>query len=290
MRAIAIAVLLCILTSFVVLPAPVYAKGRGGTDWKEALVALGLVWALGELTGDADCRQTPAPTSSTPEALIRAPRPLGTLLITQVGGPSSTAWVTGEVLKAAGWQVVYDQDRRAAEAEQRRYGGTTQIAPAQYFASVRTEFRNGQEYDRSDRGRYSSSANGGRERLCTVYLRIATGTGLTYTATGIGSSWSRYERFDWRSCGWGSSDRYYSPNDDDWALLSAMVSACNGITRQAVPPASYGTPTPTTTTTAPQDGQTHFCPACGKTTPQGANFCPFCGSRLVTATQPAPTN
>lgn len=290
MRAIAIAVLLCILTSFVVLPAPAYAKGRGGTDWKEALVALGLVWALGELTGDADCRQAPAPTSPAPEPLQRAPRPLGTLLITQVGGPSSTAWVTGEVLKAAGWQVVYDQDRRAAEAEQRRYGGTTQIAPAQYFASVRTEFRNGQEYDRSDRGRYSSSANGGRERLCTVYLRIATGTGLTYTATGIGSSWSRYERFDWRSYGWGSSDRYYTPNDDDWALLSAMVSACNGITRQAVPPASYGTPTPTTTTTVPRDGQAHFCTACGKSTPQGANFCPFCGTKLAPQLNGAPTN
>lgn len=286
MRAIAIAVLLCILTSFAVAPA--HAERRGGTNWKEALLAVGLVWALGELTDDADCRQTPAPTSSTPEALRRAPRPLGSVLITQVSGPSSTAWVTGEVLKAAGWQVVYDQDRRAAEAEQRRYGGNAQIQPAQYFASVRTEFRNGREYDHSERSRYSSSANGGRERLCTVYLRVATGTGLTYTATGIGSSWSRYERFDWRSCGWGSSDRYYTPTNDDWALLSAMVMACNGITRQAVPPASYGTPTPRTPTTSTTQGQ--FCPACGKTTPQGANFCPYCGVELAPATQPAPTN
>jgi len=286
MRAIAIVVLLTILTSCV--SAPAEAKGRGGTDWKEALLAVGLVWALGELTGDAGCRQTPAPTSPAPEPLQRAPRPLGTVLITQVSGPSSTSWVTGQVLKAAGWSVVYDQDRRAAEAEQRRYGGTTQIAPVQYFCSVRTEFRNGREYDRSQYGQCRSSANGGRERLCTVWLRVATGTGLTYTATGAGSSWSRYERFDWRSCGWGSSDRYYTPNDDDWALLSAMVSACNGVTRQAVPPASYGTPTPPTT--APRDGQAHFCPACGKSTPQGANFCPFCGTKLAPPTQPAPTN
>ena len=288
MRAIAITVLLCILTSFLVVPA--HAERRGGTNWKEALLAVGLVWALGELTDDADCRQAAVPTSSAPEPLQRAPRPLGTLLITQVDGPSSTAWVTGEVLKAAGWQVVYDDDRRMVEEEQRRYGGNAQIQPARYFATVRTEFRNGREYDRSQQGRYSSSESGGQEIICTVWLRIATGTGLTYTASGTGSSWSRYERFDWRSCGWGSSDRYYTPNDDDWALLSAMVSACNGITRQAVPPASYGTPTPTTTTTAPQDGQAHFCAACGKSTPQGANFCPFCGSRLVTATQPAPTN
>lgn len=281
MRAIAIVVLLTILTSFV--SAPAEAKGRGGTDWKEALVALGLVWAFGELTDDAGCRQAPAPTSPAPEPLQRAPRPLGTVLVTQVSGPSSTSWVTGEVLKAAGWQVVYDDDRRMAEEEQRRYGGNAQIQPARYFATVRTEFLNGREYDRSQQGRYSSSESGGQEVICTVRLRIATGTGLTYTASGTGSSWSRYERFDWRSCGWGSSDRYYTPNDDDWALLSAMVSACNGITRQAVPPASYGTPTPTTTT-APQDGQTHFCTACGKSTPQGANFCPFCGTKL------APTN
>jgi hypothetical protein len=289
MRVIAIVVLLTILTSFVVLPAPAYAKGRGGTDWKEALVALGLVWALGELSDDAGCRQAPAPTSSAPEPLQRAPRPLGILLITQVDGPSSTAWVTGEVLKAAGWQVVYDDDRRMAEEEQRRYGGNAQIPPARYFASVRTEFRNGREYDRASSGHYSSSGSGGREVLCTVYLRVADGAGVTFTGSGRGSSWSRYERFDWRSCGWGS-DHYYTPNDDDWALLSAMVSACNGITRQAVPPASYGTPTPTTTTTAPQDGQAHFCAACGKSTPQGANFCPYCGVELAPATQPAPTN
>lgn len=286
MRAIAITVLLCILTSFLVVPA--HAERRGGTNWKEALLAVGLVWALGELTDDADCRQAAVPTSSAPEPLQRAPRPLGTLLITQVDGPSSTAWVAGEVFKAAGWQVVYDDDRRMAEEEQRRYGGNAQIPPARYFASVRTEFRNGREYDRSQYGRHSSSESGGQEVICTVRLRIATGTGLTYTASGTGSSWSRYERFDWRSCGWGSSDHYYTPTNDDWSLLGAMVAACNGITRQAVPPASYGTPTPTTT--APQDGQAHFCAACGKSTPQGANFCPFCGSRLVTATQPAPTN
>jgi len=281
---------LCILTSFVVLPAPAYAKGRGGTDWKSAVLALGLVCALGELTDDADCRQAAVPTSSAPEPLQRAPRPLGTLLITQVDGPSSTAWVAGEVFKAAGWQVVYDDDRRMAEEEQRRYGGNAQIPPARYFASVRTEFRNGREYDRSQYGRYSSSESGGQEIICTVWLRIATGTGLTYTASGTGSSWSRYERFDWRSCGWGSSDRYYTPNDDDWALLSAMVAACNGVTRQAVPPASYGTPTPTTTATTPQDGQAHFCTACGKSTPQGANFCPFCGTKLAPQFNGAPTN
>ena len=286
MRALAIAVLLCIITSFAV--GPVYADRRGGTNWKEALLAVGLVWALGEFTND-DCRQAPAPTSPAPEPLQRAPRPLGSVLITQVSGPSSTAWVTGEVLKAAGWQVVYDQDRRAAEAEQRRYGGNAQIQPAQYFASVRTEFRNGREYDHSELSRYSSSANGGRERLCTVYLRVATGTGLTYTATGIGSSWSRYERFDWRSCGWGSSDRYYTPTNDDWALLSAMVMACNGITRQAVPSASYGTPTPRTPTTSTTQGQ--FCPACGKqVTIAGANFCPSCGTKLAPQLNGAPTN
>jgi hypothetical protein len=285
MRAIAVVALLTVIATLVSAPA----EARKKEDWKSALIALGVAWAIGEMADD-NSRQQPAQTMPAPEALTRAPRPMGTVLITQVSGPQSTAWVAGEVLKAAGWQVVYDQDRRAAEAEQRRYGGNASIAPAQYFASVRTEFRNGREYDQSQYGRRSSSGSGGREVICTVWLRIATGTGLTYTATGTGSSWSRYERFDWRSCGWGSSRRDYTPNDDDWALLSAMVSACNGITRQAVPPASYGTATPPSATAVPQAGQAHFCPNCGKQTPQGANFCPFCGSRLVPPTGGTPTN
>jgi len=284
MRALALVVMFALVTSFVAPPAPAQADAP---EWLKAVVALGAAYYISQ---NAPETRYPAQATPAPEPLRRAPRPLGTLLITQVDGPSSTAWVTGEVLKAAGWQVVYDDDRRMVEEEQRRYGGNAQIQPARYFATLRTEFRNGREYDHSQQGRYSSSESGGQEIICTVWLRIATGTGLTYTASGTGSSWGRYERFDWRSCGWGSSDRYYTPNNDDWALLSAMVSACNGITRQAVPPSSYGTPTPTTTTTAPQDGQAHFCTACGKSTPQGANFCPYCGTELAPATQPAPTN
>jgi hypothetical protein len=262
------------------------AEARADKIWKEVAQAVSDVL----VAGAADVRYQPAPACIPErEALRRAPRPLGTVLISHVSGPQSTAWLVGEVLKAAGWLVIYDDDRRAAEAEQRRYGGNAQIEAVKYFCSVRTEFRNGREYDQSQRGRHTSSGAGGRERLCTVYLRVATGTGLTYTATGVGSSWSRYERFSWHSCNWGTSSRDYTPNDDDWALLAAMVAASNEIIRQAVAPASYGIPRDQAPTASVQNGQVRYCPACGKSTPQGANFCPSCGSRLGVPPA-APTN
>jgi len=268
----ALTVVLLVLTSF--LPAEV----RADKLWKEvAQVAADIL-----IAGATDVRYQPAPACIPErEALRRSPRPLGTVLISQVSGPQSTAWVAGEVLRATGWSVIYDADRRAAEAEQRRYGGGAPIATVEYFASVRTEFRNASEYDRSASGRHTSSGAGGRERMCTVYLRIGSGTGLTYTASGIGSSWSRYERFSWRSCNWGTSSRDYTPNDDDWAMLAAMVAASNEIIRQAVAPASYGIPRDQAPTASVQNGQVRYCPACGKSTPPGANFCPYCGAKLA---------
>lgn len=251
MRAIAI---VCVITSFsfILVSAPAEAKGE---DW---LKAFGAILVASE-------SRRPAPQ---PEPILSLPRQPGAVLVTQVSGPSSTAWVAGDVLSAAGWSVVYDQDRRAAEEERRRYGGTLCLDPVSYFLSVRTEFRNGREYDRSDRGRYGSSANGGRERLCTVYLRVASvgANGRTFLSSGTGSSWCRYERYEWRSYRWGASRRDYTPTDDDKALLAAMVAASNDLVRQ-VSASPVGT-----------SGQ--FCSQCGKSTPQGANFCPRCGTRL----------
>lgn len=282
MRAIAIVVLFCIVTSFLVTPVPAHAERRGGGNWKEAAIALGLVWLLGELAPNSQ-QPTSTPPVSPPaaESLRQAPQPEGGLLIKQVSGPANTSWVAEEVLKAAGWSMINDQARRAAAEENQRHGGNNEVAAASWFVFIRAEFSQASEYEQSEYNRYrygsSSSSSSARGTKCTVYLTVANGGTTSYSASGVGFSWSRYERFNWNSCRWGNSSSSYTPQDRDWALLSAMVAASNGITRQTCP------------IVAP-DVQAHYCPGCGKATPQGANFCPFCGSRLTPATQPAPTN
>jgi hypothetical protein len=254
----------------------------------KAVVALGAAYYLSQ--NAPECRQ-PVPTTPAPEPLRRAPRPLGTVLVSRVSGSSNATFVVADVLEAAGWSVLFEEDRRALEAEQRRYGGGAPGAQVRYFATVRSEFSSGREYDRSQSGRYSSSGDGGREVLCTVYLRVADGAGVTFSGAGRGSSWSRYDRSSWRSRGWSSSSRYYSPDDKDLALLAAMVAASNQVIAQAVPPAAYAiTPNHVGGSSSSQAEQVHFCPGCGKHAPQGANFCPHCGAKLAPPPRGAPAN
>lgn len=267
MRAIATIMIVVILIS--VLSVPVQAKT---SDWLKLALALGVIAVAGGGHG-----QSTYPQEAAPEPLLPSQRLLGCLLIREVSGSSNTRWVAGEVLSAAGWQVIYDEDRRTALDEQRRYGGSGQVAPASFFASVRSDFRQGREYDRGQYGRSYSSGNGGREVVCTVYLRIADGTGRTLQAIGSGSSWSRYDRFDWRSRRYGSSSRDYVPNDQDLALLAAMVAASNQVVRQLSPASGSMVPKGPASTVGTPVG---YCPSCGGQAPTGANFCPKCGKQL----------
>jgi len=119
-------------------------------------------------------------------------------------------------------------------------------------------------------------------------MRIADGVGNTYQAQGVGSSWSRYDSFNWRSCNYSSSQRDYTPTDGDLALLAAMVAASNQASSQAymaaVPPAygdvpangigSAGTPQPTASALA-------HCPYCSEAiVVTGARYCTKCGKEL----------
>lgn len=263
MRAIALMLILAVFTS---LFAPAWAGDR-----EKRIVGGILALIAASKLARSSVQPCPASQFEAPIYLQTASRPLGNLLIREVSGSSNVRWIAGQVLGDSGWAVIYDEDRRTAQEEQRRYGNGGQVPVASYFATIRAEFRQGREYDRSEYSRPHSSGNGGRERICTVYLRIAGG-GNTYLATGVGSSWSRYDRFDWRTCGYSSSRRDYTPTNDDRALLAAMVDASNQITQQASQ--SLRLPAEAVSTGV-------HCRECGAEVKiVGAKFSPCCGKPL----------
>lgn len=281
MRALALVVLFTILTSFAI-PAPARADLP---PLAKAVFALGAAYLISKNAPESEPEPAPVFTSTPAQPLRRAPDPLGTVLIKKVSGSSNATFVVADVLGAANWSILIEEDRRALEEEQRRNGGGAPGAQVSYFVTVQASFASGREYDRSQSGRYSSSSEGGREMLCTVYLRIADGAGITYSGYGEGSSWSRYDRASWRSYGWSSSERYYSPDNRDYALMAAMVAASNRIVAQVAPRPAV------TPNAVPPTGQL-FCPACGGGTSQGAYFCARCGVQLrpVPQTNGAPKN
>jgi len=281
---ITVVVFVATLATSVVVAPPVRADG----DTLKAVVG-GL--ALLYLASRGDHHDA----DRTPEVVISVSRrPLGEILIREVNGSAEAAFIVAEVLDRAGWRVVLDEDRRAAEEESQRYGaGPVRPEGVKYFATVNADFADGREYGRSSWGRSSASAGESQERVCRLRLRISDMRGRSVTVSGIGSSWSRCSRFSWQGCNWGSESRNFAPSSDDAAMLVAMVAASNEFLYrlsgavaqpQARPkPAPRKSAAPKSPPAPPvaDEPSTASCPQCGQELTGKERFCPDCGRKLL---------
>ena len=271
MRALSVwLIVVMLITVAVAIPAQAKTK-----DWLALAIGVGLVLAT-----DGDCHSNQSVPVFAPEPLYIAPCRIPGLLIKN-NYDQRIQMVTAGVLSAAGWDIIDERARQAIIEENRRFGSAVPVVPASWIGTVYTTFTNAseQEYQQYHNGRGWSSSNGSSSRgiKCTVQLSVANGGTHSFNGQGVGYSWSRSEWFSWSTQRYGQSGGSFVPQDRDYAMLAAMTSASNQVTRQA---ASVIRPTALPAYVPPATNL--HCNSCGAEiiVQPGAKFCPLCSKEL----------
>lgn len=268
--------LVAVMLFVVVVPAQAKVK-----DWLALAIGVGLVLAT-----DGDCHGSqPVLPVIEPEPLYAAPCRIPGLLIKNVYD-QRTQMVAAGVLSAAGWDVIDERARQAIIEENRRFGSAAPVAPASWIGQVYVTFSQAseQEYRQFHNGHGWSTSSGSSSRgiKCVAQLSVANGT-RSFNGQGVGYSWSRSNWSNWDTRCFGQGGRTFVPQDRDYALLAAMISASNQVTRQAayvVKPVQQVAPTTLPAYVPPTTSL--YCNGCGAqiSVPVGAKFCPLCSKAL----------